>query len=174
MHHDSSNVRRIAALLLLAGHLHIGAAQPAPTQILTGPDLNERNVIKALFPEADKRIIGRPPSASLLITFETNSTALSEKARQELDVVAGALANSQLRRFNFVVEGHADPRGTSGANLTLSQLRANAVRAYLMQRAVEPGRLVALGKGDREPLKPQEPAAPENRRVTFTTQPLAQ
>ena len=173
MHHDSSNARRIAALLLLAGHLQMSGAQPAPTQVLTGDNLTEENVIKALFP-GPQRTIGRPPSASLLITFETNSATLSEKARHELDVVAGALGNSKLHRFNLVVEGHADPRGTSETNLTLSQLRANAVRAYLMQRAVEPGRLVALGKGDREPLRPQDPAAPENRRVTFITQPLAE
>jgi len=174
MHHDSSNARRIALLLMLAGHLQMAGAQPAPTQVLTGADVTERNVTKALFPKGDERDLKRPPSASLLITFDTNSATLSERARNELDVVADALGNSKLRRFNFVVEGHADPRGTSEANLTLSQLRANAVRSYLMQRAVEPGRLVAIGKGDREPLRPQDPANPENRRVTFTTQPLAE
>ena len=163
MQHLSFQPRQFAFVLMFAAHFQLAAAQPAAAgPVLVGADLTQANVVKALFPQGDMRdIMRRPPSASLLITFETNSASLTEASRSELDVVAA--------------EGHADPRGTPQSNLTLSQLRANAVRAYLvLNHAIDPNRLLALGKGDREPLKPQQPAAAENRRVTFSTQPLAE
>jgi flagellar motor protein MotB len=52
--------------------------------------------------------------------------------------------------------------------MKLSQGRAEAVVQYLVSaQNVRPERLKAIGKGDREPLDPANPAAPENRRITF-------
>lgn len=108
------------------------------------------------------------PKVSLLITFETNSATLTARSRQSLDVVGQALASGKLAPFRFAIEGHADPRGSSAANLKLSQLRAESVRAYLVDTMhIEPARLDAVGKGDREPLNKTSIDAPENRRVTI-------
>lgn len=110
------------------------------------------------------------PSASLLITFKTNSTTLAPEARQALDVVARALKSERLAEFDFSIEGHADPRGNAEANARLSQERADAVRRYLVDaHGIEQMRLKSIGKGDLEPLNRADPAAPENRRVTFVT-----
>lgn len=110
----------------------------------------------------------KPASASLLITFETNSAELTPQAKQSLDVVGRALNSDKLVDFRFAVEGHADPRGESGANLELSKLRAESVRTFLVQNNhVEARRLDAIGKGDRELLNPANPFAPENRRVAI-------
>jgi outer membrane protein OmpA-like peptidoglycan-associated protein len=111
----------------------------------------------------------QPAKASVLITFETNSAQLTQNARRALDVVAQALASNRLDGQRFVVEGHADPRGSSDANLALSRERAESVRRYLSLKGVDPVRLQAVGKGDHELLNPADPAAPENRRVTFVT-----
>jgi OOP family OmpA-OmpF porin len=35
------------------------------------------------------------------------------------------------------------------------------------QHSIAEARLKSVGKGDAEPLNPADPAAPENRRVTF-------
>jgi outer membrane protein OmpA-like peptidoglycan-associated protein len=113
-----------------------------------------------------------PPrrDASLLVTFVTNSAMLTARARELLDVVGEALNTNQLRPFNFTVEGHADPRGNAQANRTLSQARADSVRAYLIDRhRIADERLVSVGKGDTELLNRDNPAAPENRRVTIVT-----
>jgi outer membrane protein OmpA-like peptidoglycan-associated protein len=110
------------------------------------------------------------PSASLLITFLTNSSELTPNAKQQLDVVGAALKNARLAPYRFTVEGHADPRGDPTANLVLSQHRAGSVRFYLVDaHGIEPARLIAEGKGDREVLNRAYPAAPENRRVTIIT-----
>jgi OmpA-OmpF porin, OOP family len=109
-------------------------------------------------------------SASLLITFETNSAQLTARSKEQLDVVAAALKNDRLKDFSFEVEGHADARGAADANKLLSQQRAESVRAYLVgSHSISEPRLRAVGKGDTEPMNTRDVAAAENRRVTITT-----
>jgi outer membrane protein OmpA-like peptidoglycan-associated protein len=107
-------------------------------------------------------------SASLLITFATSSASLTERAKRSLDVVGQALASDKLASFRFGIEGYADPRGTSDANLKLSQARAESVRDYLVtSKHIDRARLEPVGKGDQELLNKSNPIAPENRRVTI-------
>ena len=109
-------------------------------------------------------------SASLLITFETNSAQLTARSKEQLDVVASALKNDRLKDFSFEVEGHADARGAADANKLLSQQRAESVRDYLVgSHGISDARLRAVGKGDTEPMNTRDVAAAENRRVTITT-----
>jgi len=109
-------------------------------------------------------------SASLLITFETNSSQLTARSKEQLDVVAAALKNDRLKDFSFEVEGHADARGAAEANRVLSQQRAESVRDYLVgTHSISEARLRAVGKGDTEPMNTRDVAAAENRRVTITT-----
>ncbi len=156
--------------------------QNAP--ILQGKQITENALINALTPgpaaatapktrsirvqrdeEADTP---KKASASLLITFETNSAGLTPRAKRSLDVVGQALASEKLAGFRFGIEGYADPRGNSDANLKLSQLRAESVRDYLVtSKNIERGRLEPVGKGDKELLNKANPIAPENRRVTI-------
>jgi OmpA-OmpF porin, OOP family len=67
------------------------------------------------------------------------------------------------------IDGHADASGSADYNLTLSQLRARAVRAYLIQQhGIAPERLPFVGKGETELYDPAHPTAAVNRRVVFT------
>jgi outer membrane protein OmpA-like peptidoglycan-associated protein len=110
----------------------------------------------------------KPSKVSLLITFDTNSANLTSSAKQSLDVVGQALGSEKLAASRFAIEGHADPRGVAAANLKLSQLRAESVRDYLVDKVrIERSRLEAVGKGDRELMDAAHPEAPENRRVTI-------
>lgn len=108
-------------------------------------------------------------SASLLITFQTNSAELTRSAKSSLDVVAQALQADKLANFRFSIEGHADPRGSAEENLKLSQARAESVVNYLAGHSISRERLQAVGKGDTELANSQKPDAPENRRVTIKT-----
>lgn len=112
----------------------------------------------------------KQPAASLLITFETDSTQLTPKAKQSLEVVATALKSDKLANFKFSIEGHADPRGGQELNLRLSQERAESVVSYLANnQKIDRIRLQAVGKGQSELLNIADPSAPENRRVTIKT-----
>ncbi|MBI5924530.1 MAG: OmpA family protein [Aquabacterium sp.] len=179
--------RSLLAAALSAGlalaHVQAHAEGPAPTTVLKGKAVTETNLIDALTPEepvvtrslrvqrdTPGQQAARKPSASLLITFETNSADLTPQAKKQLDVVAAALRNNKLADYGFNVEGHADPRGVHDANLSLSQQRAESVRNYLISaHSIEAKRLKAVGKGDSEVLNAKNPAAVENRRVTIVT-----
>jgi len=145
--------------------------------VINEKDVNEQALVNMLTPEPRSRSIkvtrdGKPvppPSASLLITFETNSAQLTPQARQSLDVVGRALKAEKLAEFRFAVEGHADPRGNPESNLKLSQARAESVAAYLSQQQIDRARLKPVGKGSSELMNTAVPAAPENRRVTIKT-----
>jgi OOP family OmpA-OmpF porin len=166
-----------AFLALALCSLCFGAPAFAQT-VLQGSEVTEAALIDALTPPPPPMLTRsinaapaappKPAKAALLITFETNATVLTADARRQLDIVGRALNTSRLTDFNFVIEGHADPRGSPEANLRLSEGRAAAVREYLVRKqAVTEARLTAVGKGDREPLNVSNPAAPENRRVVF-------
>ena len=156
-------------------------SQPVPQDVIADESLTSGAVLEALDPKAIRArslrigatgLSAVPPraSASLLVTFDTNSSELTSAARRQLDIVASALRNDRLVEYRFTVEGHADPRGNADSNLKLSQYRAESVKRYLMAQGIAEDRLLAEGRGDREPMLPAQPAAPENRRVTFVTQ----
>lgn len=172
--------------LALALSATLAAAQPAPQgdAVLRGNKVTESNLLDALTPDPEPVVTrslkvtrdgaptvpARKPSASLLITFETNSAELTAPAKKQLDVVAAALKNDRLAEYSFNVEGHADPRGDADTNLSLSQQRADSVRAYLIStHDIAAERLKAEGRGDRDLLNRKVPSAAENRRVTIVT-----
>ncbi len=181
------HARAMALLLGAAVTAHAIAADDATgTTVLKGKSVTEENLLDALEPSqaiitrslrvrpSGSSAVAAPPtrkpSASLLITFETNSAELTPAAKQQLDVVGAALKNDRLAEYNFNVEGHADPRGNAAANMQLSKERAESVRTYLVStHGIGAQRLNAEGKGDLELLNRAFPAAPENRRVTIVT-----
>lgn len=182
-----SHIARCGMLACATAFAGLAWAQATPNApVLSGAALTEDRLLQVLTPSNDvtKRSLrvkatgtGLPmppaqrPSASLLVTFHTASAELTEQARQQLDVVGAALKNDRLASYRFTVEGHADPRGDPQSNLVLSQHRAGSVRAYLVEaHGIDPQRLVAEGKGDRELMNRVQTAAPENRRVTIVTQ----
>jgi OOP family OmpA-OmpF porin len=169
----------VAACMLMATLPVLGQEQP----VLAEGQVTEKALVDALTPPAKpvrtRSILvkrddesggpaAKPASASLLITFQTNSAALTGAARHSLDVVSSALASDRLAAFRFAIEGHADPRGVPEANLKLSQARAESVRDYLVSSGrIDAARLDPVGKGDRELLNKANPTAVENRRVTI-------
>jgi outer membrane protein OmpA-like peptidoglycan-associated protein len=163
-------MRSLTATVFLLASLAAHAQSSAP---LKESEVTESALIEALAPYSKTRSLkpSAPASASLLITFETNSAKLTPAAERALATVGAALNNERLQNRSFVIEGHADRRGRADANQRLSAARANAVRDYLTRKHnVAEARLTAVGKGDTEPLIPEDPAARENRRVTFVAQ----
>lgn len=102
---------------------------------------------------------------SLMIRFDFGSAIVRDESLNTIDTLAKALNSPQLAGSRFAVEGHTDAAGAVAYNLKLSELRARAVRDILVERGVEPQRLVASGKGASEPANVADPLAPENRRV---------
>ena len=175
-------VHAALAAALLAG----AGAAPAQSQPMKTNEVTEAAIVDALTPPAGavaggprtrgfqpgmRPKINKPSSAAVLITFVTNSAELTAESRSALDVIARALRSGKLSSLNFVVEGHADPRGDADHNMELSKARAEAVVGYLVaEHGIDRQRLIPVGKGSSEPLNKAQLDAPENRRVTFVTQ----
>jgi outer membrane protein OmpA-like peptidoglycan-associated protein len=73
--------------------------------------------------------------------------------------------------IQVMVTGHADASGKGAVNLSLSLARAEAVRAMLKKRGVDPAMLGVRGAGALEPLDStgtSESARSGDRRVSFT------
>ncbi len=102
------------------------------------------------------------------IQFETGSAVVKAESSELLDALTQAL-NSHPGVSRVRVEGHTDDVGDDAFNLSLSGQRAEAVVAALVQRGVAAERLVAVGKGETEPLEPgtDDDARTANRRVEF-------
>ena len=106
-----------------------------------------------------------PPSINLAIQFDLNSDRVQPASVTLLHSLAEALQSPSLRQARFLVEGHTDGTGQPAYNQRLSAQRAAQVKRVLVQRHVDPARIVIEGKGSSELLKPADPGAAENRRV---------
>jgi outer membrane protein OmpA-like peptidoglycan-associated protein len=102
------------------------------------------------------------------IQFALDSAVILPQSFEILTEVADTLIrHAEIRRIE--VQGHTDNSGTAEHNRTLSDERAEAVRAWLVQHGVVAERLVARGYGQDNPLVPNVTAAnrAKNRRVQF-------
>jgi peptidoglycan-associated lipoprotein len=84
------------------------------------------------------------------VFFDTDSTELTMQSRATLDKQAQWLTS--YNRYAFTVEGHADERGTREYNVALGAKRAEAVRAYLASRGIEPSRMRTISYGKERPV----------------------
>ncbi len=109
------------------------------------------------------------PTEDMEIYFDFNSSVITPKAEQSLQVLARAMQNEVLADRVFAIAGHTDAKGKASFNLGLSQRRAAAVRDYLVKRhGIEAGRLLAAGYGEERLKLPNEPHSGVNRRVQIT------
>jgi len=101
------------------------------------------------------------------IRFATNKSTILRPSFALLNQVAAALRDSP--QIKIRIEGHTDNVGVKSRNQKLSQARAEAVMAYLVDHGIEEGRLTALGFGSSKPLASNSTKAGKalNRRVEF-------
>lgn len=102
---------------------------------------------------------------TLYINFDTGKSTISLDSAGILDAAAAALKEAATLKVE--VGGHTDNVGTPEANLKLSQARAQAVMAALIDRGVKADRLTANGFGQTAPIADNrtEDGRAKNRRV---------
>jgi len=71
-----------------------------------------------------------------------------------------------------MLTGHSDSKGSEIFNLSISQARAESVRALLNKRGVDPSLLAVRAAGPYEPVQNEDSdaARSRNRRVTFSVE----
>jgi len=102
------------------------------------------------------------------VQFDTGKATLKSASNDLLNDVAGLLTK-YAGIEEMQVEGHTDSQGDDAANQKLSEERAAAVVAYLVEQGVEAERLKAKGFGETKPVEDNETSEGRaaNRRVEF-------
>ncbi len=130
---------------------------------------DNKGKVKVILLEEKIKILDR-------VYFTFARATIRKRSYSLLNQIALTLkANPQITKLE--IQGHTDTIGSASKNMTLSQKRAEAVRAYLVQRGVEDHRLVARGYGETRPLKKRckrirsryrrKRCEKQNRRVEF-------
>ncbi|MEL6534954.1 MAG: OmpA family protein [Bacteroidota bacterium] len=101
------------------------------------------------------------------VFFDTDSYALREKSKPELNLAIGILRDNPEVRVE--IAGHTDDVGSDTYNQELSLNRARSVYEYLISKGVPRQRLRFRGYGEAQPRFPNDSEAnrQSNRRIEF-------
>ena len=104
---------------------------------------------KSLFASAKQTKADKLIAVGDRVLFDYDSAKLDSSAKILLDAQSRFLrANTDL---NFIIEGHADERGTREYNLALGEQRATAVRDYLVIQGIDSDRIKVISYGKEKP-----------------------
>jgi outer membrane protein OmpA-like peptidoglycan-associated protein len=132
------------------------ALAAARQKVLAAQAENERRL--ALVGQYDQKAVTR-------VYFATGSTVINVQGRQDLQAIAAKAAATPGSSFRIV--GHTDSTGSPALNQRLSDQRASAVTAYLVQNCqVAPEKFTAVaGVGQDLPQDNADMGGALNRRV---------
>jgi outer membrane protein OmpA-like peptidoglycan-associated protein len=102
--------------------------------------------------------------------FSSGQSSLRPEARANLQRVVEFVQQNPGQ--SVLIEGHTDAQGGANANQVLSQRRAEAVRAALIEDGVDASRLSAMGLGEDRPVADNASGEgrARNRRVEIVVQ----
>jgi peptidoglycan-associated lipoprotein len=84
------------------------------------------------------------------VFFESDSSELTRQSTSTLEKQAQWLR--AYPQYAFLIEGHADERGTREYNIALGARRAQAVRDYLTSRGIQAQRMRTISYGKERPV----------------------
>jgi OmpA-OmpF porin, OOP family len=101
------------------------------------------------------------------ITFDVAKSIIKPESAGELNRIVQLMQDNPSLRFS--VEGHTDATGSAPANQKLSEARAEAVVARLVEMGIDRSRLSARGFGQNTPIADNstDEGRAKNRRVEF-------
>lgn len=103
------------------------------------------------------------------VNFHTNSAELTEEAKAILSPIATA-HHMYHGDVDLLISGHTDSMGAAAYNQTLSQNRAAAVVAFMVEQGCNAAKLTAVGHGENQAIADNatKEGRAKNRRVELT------
>jgi OmpA-OmpF porin, OOP family len=137
------------------------AAAPAPAP---APKAAPAPAPKAAAPAAPAAVAEKVTFAADAF-FDFDKAVLKPEGKAKLKDLVAKTKNISLEVI--IAVGHTDSVGTDAYNQKLSERRASAVRAYLIELGVEKNRVYTEGKGEGQPVADNKTAEgrAKNRRV---------
>ena len=99
------------------------------------------------------------------IGFQTGSAKLTPESYPYLDQLV-QIMNENLDCW-VKLDGHTDSTGSDAINTKISQQRVDSIKDYLIEKGINPNRIVAKGHGSSKPIASNDTAEgrAQNRRV---------
>lgn len=102
--------------------------------------------------------------------FDFDKATLRPAGRDSLDTFVGKLKD--ISPETIMTIGHADRIGTDRYNQRLSEQRVATVKAYMVSKGVEQGRIYSEGKGETQPVtKAGDCVGPKSAKIIACLQP---
>ncbi len=130
--------------------------------IVNHPELMEGKTISVTYAPT---ITDKVSSKSFQIQFETGSATIKEVSYEVLDEILKSSVVAENLKVG--IYGHTDNTGNDIANQSLSEQRANSVKAYLESKGISNNRIESKGMGSRKPIADNNTieGKAQNRRV---------
>ncbi|MCB9595166.1 MAG: OmpA family protein [Sandaracinaceae bacterium] len=102
------------------------------------------------------------------ILFETGRATIQPESFPRIDGLVEYM--TYVESAHIRISGHTDNVGNPARNQTLSEQRAQAVRAYVIAHGIDASRIEAVGYGDTRPVATNDTEAgrAQNRRIEAT------
>lgn len=99
------------------------------------------------------------------VDFLSGKASFEDYSKEELDRLVALLKSSP--KHHVYVSGHTDDIGNADQNKRISQLRADAVKNYLIRQGISAERIRTAGYGEKEPKVENDSEAnrKKNRRI---------
>jgi outer membrane protein OmpA-like peptidoglycan-associated protein len=139
-----------------------------PTEVKARQDTSVDIMLRPKPKQANVTVTPTEITIKQQIQFALDSAVILPESFGLLTEIADTfIRHPEIRRVE--VQGHTDNSGTPDHNKILSDQRAEAVRAWLVQHGVQGDRLVARGYGQDKPVVPNitPQMRARNRRVQF-------
>jgi outer membrane protein OmpA-like peptidoglycan-associated protein len=144
----------------------------AKVEVADKPNLNMKLTMRYQREEYATGGGGTPDSAPRFVLdgvqFDTGKATLTSDSHARLETVVEYMTHKKSARIE--ISGHTDNVGKKKDNKRLSQKRADAVRAYLVSKGIDAGRIETVGYGDERPVasNDSEEGRQKNRRIEAT------
>ncbi|MDA8423786.1 MAG: OmpA family protein [Nitrospiraceae bacterium] len=135
----------VGILCVIVAILLLMLFKKSPKMELSDKSLSDLKVMMlVLDPKADEKVVVFGDTH-----FDFDKSTLTPEAKTLLDKDARILKENPGMHVRMA--GYTSAKGTEDINQKLSERRANAVRDYLIEKRIDPGRITIIGYGRTKP-----------------------